>query len=509
MVTTDDTFIGRTRGVGTMTRDEAERLGAVGPTARASGVPRDVRVDAPYAGYPDFPVKLITETAGDLEAKFIVRLNELYESYRLIREILDEAAAGRPLGEGAAPAIPAGEAVSRVEAPRGELFYFLRSAGGDQPRPRQGADAEPVQLGFGAHAGPRPQAGRHPDDPCRHRSLLLVQRPAGHRAPAGEREHVDLGRASALRNRERPMNITLPPLVTLFLLPGGLFLLAGGLAYEWADRKLVARFQNRLGPRWFQPLADIVKLLAKEDLVPDGVNPMLFNALPIVALAGALTAALYVPMLGLVPQYTFRGDLVVTLYLLSLMTLCMGVAGANTMDRFSIVGATRALTQMFSYEAPFLLALLGPSVIAGTWQISGINQYAGSHLWLIVSQPVGFVVALIGLMGKLELPPFDAPEAETEIVAGALTEYSGRGFALFKLGRDVELFVGLTLVATFYLGGIANPLEFLAKTLGLLLVTAGLQSLFARLRIDQTVGLWWRIGAMLALAQLLFVVFFR
>ncbi len=164
---------------------------------------------------------------------------------------------------------------------------------------------------------------------------------------------------------------------------------------------------------------------------------------------------------------------------------------------------------MFSYEAPFLLALLGPAVIASSWQISEINQYAGSHLWLIVSQPIGFVVALIGLMGKLELPPFDAPEAETEIVAGALTEYSGRGFALFQLGRDVELFVGLTLVATFYLGGIANPFEFLAKTLGLLLVTAGLQSLFARLRIDQTVGLWWRIGAMLALAQLLFVVFFR
>jgi NADH-quinone oxidoreductase subunit H len=302
------------------------------------------------------------------------------------------------------------------------------------------------------------------------------------------------------------MNLTVPPLVALLFVPGGLFLLAGGLAYEWADRKLVARFQNRVGPRWFQPLADIVKLLAKEEVLPDGVNRTLFYGLPVVALVGALTAALYVPMLGLAPSYAFEGDLVVTLYLLSLMTLSMGIAGANTLDRFSLVGATRALTQLFSYEAPFLLALLGPAIVAGTWQIREVNDYARAHVWMLLTQPIGFVVALVGLMGKLELPPFDAPEAETEIVAGALTEYSGRGFALFRIGRDVELVVGLTLMAVFYLGGLSNPLAWILKTGALLLVTAGLQSLFARLRIDQTVGLWWRLGALLALGQLLVVI---
>ncbi len=305
------------------------------------------------------------------------------------------------------------------------------------------------------------------------------------------------------------MTPTFPPIIALLFLPGGMFLLVGSLFYEWADRKLVAQFQNRIGPRWFQPEADMFKLLAKEEIVPDGVNRALFHGLPIVALVGALTAALYVPMLGLAPSYSFRGDLIVTLYLLSLMTLCMGLAGANTIDRFSLLGATRALTQMFSYEAPFLLALLGPAIVAATWQISDINAYANGHLWLIVTQPVGFLVALVGLMGKLELPPFDAPEAETEIVGGAMTEYSGRGWALFRLGRDVELMVGLTLMSAFYLGGLANPLEFLVKTLALLLVTAGLQSLFARLRIDQVVGLWWRIGMMLALAQLLLILVLR
>ena len=127
-------------------------------------------------------------------------------------------------------------------------------------------------------------------------------------------------------------------------------------------------------------------------------------------------------------------------------------------------------------------------------------------MWFIISQPIGFLAALIGLMGKLELPPFDAPEAETEIVAGALTEYSGRGYALFRIGRDVELVIGLTLISAFFLGGFTTPLDFLWKTLLLLLVTAALQSLFARLRIDQTVGLWWKIGAILVLVQLLLII---
>jgi NADH-quinone oxidoreductase subunit H len=296
------------------------------------------------------------------------------------------------------------------------------------------------------------------------------------------------------------------PIIAILLFPSGLSLLIIGLAYEWLDRKLVAQFQNRLGPRWFQPAADVVKLLAKEEIVPAGTGPRLFVALPIAALAAALTAALYVPMAGLIPAYSFRGDLIVTLYLLSMLTLCLGLAGVNTVDRFSIVGATRALTQLFSYEAPFLLALLGPSLMAGSWQISLVNTYAQQNLWMIVTQPIGFVVALVGLMGKLELPPFDAPEAETEIVSGALTEYSGRGLALFRLARNVELVIGLTLVTAFYLGGLSNPLFFLLKTLALLLIMAGLQSLFARLRIDQTVGMWWRIGTAVALVQLLVVL---
>jgi NADH-quinone oxidoreductase subunit H len=302
------------------------------------------------------------------------------------------------------------------------------------------------------------------------------------------------------------MNLTINPIIALLIFPAGLALMAYSLVYEFVDRKLVARFQNRIGPRWFQPLADFIKLLAKEEIIPEGVNPALFISLPVVALAAALTAALYVPMFGLKPAYSFNGDLVVTLYLLSMMTLCIGLAGANTKDRFSLVGATRALTQLFSYEAPFLLAMLGPAIAIGTWNIGEINAGAATNWWFMLTQPFGFLVALVGLMGKLELPPFDAPEAETEIVAGALTEYSGRGFGLFKIGRDIELVIGLTMIASFYMGGLASPIDFLWKTLVLLLVTALLQSLFARLRIDQTVGMWWRVGVIVVLLQMMVII---
>ncbi len=305
------------------------------------------------------------------------------------------------------------------------------------------------------------------------------------------------------------MSISLPSWFVLLFFPGGLFLLASGLVYQWVDRKLVARFQNRVGPRLIQPLADVIKSLAKEEIVPKGVHKFLFQTLPVIALASALTSALYTPLFGLKPFFSFQGDLIVTLYLLSGLTLCIGLAGANAVQSFSMIGAVRTLTQLFSYEAPFLLALLGPAIAAQSWQITRINEFAGENLWMIVSQPIGFIVALIGLMGKLELPPFDAPEAETEIVAGALTEYSGRGFALFHLAKDVELVIGLLLVASFYLGGLSNPLEFVLKTLALLLVMALFQTLFARLRIDQTVGLWWRAGAILALLQMAVILIGR
>ena len=132
VVTTDNTFVQRTRGVGTLTTEQALDIGVIGPMARASGILRDVRVDAPYAAYADFPVNAVVETAGDLEARFVVRIKELFESYRLIREILDKMPTGE-LTTRMPRKVKEGETISRVEAPRGECFYFIKSGGGEKP----------------------------------------------------------------------------------------------------------------------------------------------------------------------------------------------------------------------------------------------------------------------------------------------------------------------------------------------------------------------------------------
>lgn len=132
VVTTDAMFLNRTRGIGTITAPEAERFGLLGPTARASGVARDVRVEAPYGAYVRYPVSLVTETNGDLEARCVVRLKELLVSCFAMRSILDNMPEG-PLTARMPRKIPAGETVARVEAPRGELFYFIKSNGGEIP----------------------------------------------------------------------------------------------------------------------------------------------------------------------------------------------------------------------------------------------------------------------------------------------------------------------------------------------------------------------------------------
>ena len=132
VLTTDTMFLQRTRGIAVMSRTQAEVMGAIGPTARASNVARDVRVESPYAAYRQYPVSMVLDTRGDLEARFVVRVNELFESFRLIRQILDTL----PEGELTARfprKVPAGEVVMRVEAPRGELYYFIKSNGTDKP----------------------------------------------------------------------------------------------------------------------------------------------------------------------------------------------------------------------------------------------------------------------------------------------------------------------------------------------------------------------------------------
>jgi len=181
IVSGDHIFLQRTRGVGIMTQAQAEQMGVTGPTARASGVCRDLRLDAPYAAYSQYPPQVVVETGGDLEARFIVRLKELFETYRLIRTLLTNLPEGE-LKARMPRRIGAGETVSRVEAPRGELFYFIKSSGGDQPTrikvrtPTLSNMASVTQLAAGHHLADMPMllTGIDPCFSCNDR-LTTVQ----------------------------------------------------------------------------------------------------------------------------------------------------------------------------------------------------------------------------------------------------------------------------------------------------------------------------------------------
>jgi NADH-quinone oxidoreductase subunit D len=182
VVTSDAVFLQRTRGIGLTTIEQAERLGLVGPTARASDVARDLRIDAPYAAYADFPVSIVLDTAGDLEARFVVRIKELFESYRIIRRILDHLPEGE-LQTKMPRRVKAGETISRVEAPRGELFYFIKSNGTDTPErikartPTMCNMASVAVLAVGHQLADMPMilAGIDPCFSCNDRSVVIRQ----------------------------------------------------------------------------------------------------------------------------------------------------------------------------------------------------------------------------------------------------------------------------------------------------------------------------------------------
>jgi len=182
VVTTDSVFLQRTRGIGVTTLEQAELLGLVGPTARASGVTRDIRVDAPYAAYEEFPIHVVLDTAGDLESRFVVRIKELFESIRLIRQILETLPDGE-LQARVPRRIKEGETISRVEAPRGELFYFIKSNGTDTPErikirtPTMCNMASVAVLAIGHHLADMPMilAGIDPCFSCNDRAVMVKQ----------------------------------------------------------------------------------------------------------------------------------------------------------------------------------------------------------------------------------------------------------------------------------------------------------------------------------------------
>ncbi|MBC7090907.1 MAG: NADH-quinone oxidoreductase subunit H [Nitrososphaeria archaeon] len=311
-------------------------------------------------------------------------------------------------------------------------------------------------------------------------------------------------------------------MLKVLVFPGFIFIFILALFYEWFDRKFYAKLQNRVGPLYagpfgiLQPLADLIKLLSKEDIVPKGVDRMLFTAAPLFSLTLSIFATLLLPIFSYKGILSFEGDLVITVVLLTFLCIITFFAGIASYNRFAIIGAERSFLQLIGYEIPLMISVVSVALNAHSLSIQNI-VLSQKNMWYILGPNIlGFIVFLFAAQAELERIPFDLPEAEQEIIAGWNIDYSGRRLAMFRLAKNIELVFLCGLAATLFLGGPLGPvvpgyeaifftIYFIIKSIFVLAILTIVRALFARLRIDQIVSFSWKYLLPLAIIQFLIV----
>ncbi len=299
---------------------------------------------------------------------------------------------------------------------------------------------------------------------------------------------------------------------------GGLTGLAAYLVY--AERKILAYVQDRIGPNrvgpfgLLQPLADALKLLFKEDFAPSHVDRLLYTLAPMLPAVFGLTAFTLMPFH---PNWILA-DVPVALVLLFAMVSLGGygviLAGWSSHSKYSLLGALRSAAQTISYELPIALSFASVIVLTGSLSLKEIVIFQQEHLWLVIPNAVGFLLYLIGAFAETNRAPFDLPEAESELVAGYLTEYSSMRWALFFLGEYINMTVAASLIATLFLGGYSGPGPdgpwwFALKAGSILFLYMWVRATFPRLRYDQLMNLCWKVLVPLGVVNLVWVTWLK
>ena len=272
--------------------------------------------------------------------------------------------------------------------------------------------------------------------------------------------------------------------------------------YIWFERRMMARFQSRLGPnRWgpfglLQPIADVLKLLAKEDVIPAVADKKLFALAPIVLLFPALIVFSVIPL----SVNSFLGSLNVgVLFILGITgfnTIAILMAGWSSRNKYALLGAMRGVAMLISYEVPMVITLLGAVLMAGSISLSGI--VASQSIWFIIIQPLGFLVFIIAASAEMSRAPFDMIESESELGAGYHTEYSGIKFGILQLAEFMAPIVTAVLVTVLFLGGakehfgIPGQFWFVVKAFTVVFVLLWIRVTLPRLRVDQIMVFAWK-----------------
>ncbi|RLE13666.1 hypothetical protein DRJ04_03875 [Candidatus Aerophobetes bacterium] len=294
------------------------------------------------------------------------------------------------------------------------------------------------------------------------------------------------------------MSEVLLALVSFLVFPGFLFTAVVGLLAGWVDRKLTARLQWRVGPPWYQNFIDFFKLMGKETIIPSGARRITFLSAPLIGLVGVTLVSLILWQMNLYPATTFLGDLIVVLYLSILPSLAIIIGGSASGNPLASLGASREMKLILAYELPFIVAIFTPVVAIKDIKIGSIVSYQMTNGMMFthhLSSLIAFVVAFICMQAKLAFVPFDIPEAEQEIMAGPLIEYSGPPLAMFKLTKAMMLFALPVFLITVFAGGVRfegiQALFSVIKYLVLLILIVLVKNTNPRLRIDQAVKFFW------------------
>ena len=290
----------------------------------------------------------------------------------------------------------------------------------------------------------------------------------------------------------------------------------------WVERKVLGHMQGRLGPMHtgyhglLQPIADILKCVLKEDIIPTAADKIVFTAAPIMAILPAVMCLAVIPF----SSSLFASDLNIgVLYLLSLGSL--GIFGIATCgwagnSKYGFLGSIRSAAQLISYEIPMGFAVLGPIMMARSLNLIKIVE-AQQSAWFILFQPIGFFIFIVCAAAETNRTPFDLPEAETELVAGFPVEYSGFKFVAFFLAEYMNMFTTSALATILFFGGwmgpfFPGPVWFLIKVYSFLILYIWVRGTFPRYRYDQLMELGWKFLLPLSLANLaltgLGIVFF-
>jgi len=304
-----------------------------------------------------------------------------------------------------------------------------------------------------------------------------------------------------------------------------LFCVTGFAYVTFYERRALARIQVRIGPNragpsgWFQPVADGIKLIFKEEVIPGEAYKIVFVLAPMITVFPALVILAVIPWGTSITVFGREIPLALTdinvgvLYLVAIASISVyGIvlAGWSSNNKYAMMGGLRSSAQMISYELAMGLALIGPVLIAGTMSLMGIVE-AQNPVWFIIYQPIGALIFFIAGVAEVNRAPFDMPEAEQELTAGYHAEYSGMKFALFFMAEYVKMIAISAIGATLFLGGfrgpfidqvpILGPFYLFFKILVVLFLLIWLRATLPRLRYDRLMAFGWKFLLPVALAN--------